>query len=296
MTVILLSTTDLRGQREWEFAQLLASIARNVDRGAHVRLHVLLQNCPPVTLARLRGQAPSYCHLSAIEGRCSLSTARNRLTGTALAQVMPSPDDVVGFPDDDCWYPDHVARSLADAFAARPDLDVLICRVSPQPDSTPVTADEVRPARVRDIVRLTTSNSLFVRGSIFLRVGAFDPELGVGTANGGAEDTDYAIRALLMAGRASLIDRALIAHAEPDQASAAKYYRGALIVLARHARRRPALMVEFLRKILVGNYFMARRRLSPRLLLSALAAAGRSFASGASQPLPPGSGVPKAKP
>ena len=66
-------------------------------------------------------------------------------------------------------------------------------------------------------------------------------------------------------------------------------YRGALIVLARHAGRRPALMFEFLRKLLVGGYFVLRRKLSPRLLLGAFSAAGRNFLSDASQPLHLGS-------
>jgi hypothetical protein len=157
----------------------------------------------------------------------------------------------------------------------------------------PIAKEEIRPAAVRDVVRLTTSNSLFLRGSTFLRVGTFDPELGVGTINGSAEDTDYAIRALLIAGRAGKVDRALVAHAEPDLASAAKYYRGALIVLARHARRRPALMFEFVRKIMVGGYFAARRKLPPRQLVGALGAAARTFSASASQSLHSGPFPPK---
>lgn len=289
MTLILFSTTDLKGHREREFAQLLISIERNVRNGADVRLYVLLQNCPGAKLAKLREWVPPYCRLTAVAGRCSLSTARNRLITTALAEAVPEDDDVIGFPDDDCWYPDHVGTSLADTFATLPDLDVLICRVKRQPDDEPIATEEVRQAAVREVVRLATSNSMFVRGSVFLRVGAFDPDLGVGTVNGGAEDTDYAIRALLAAGRADLVNRALIAHPEPDQASAAKYYRGALIVLARHAGRRPALMFEFLRKLLVGGYFVSRRKLSVRLLLRAFGAAGRDFLSNAAQPLHLGS-------
>ncbi|MFC2254414.1 glycosyltransferase family 2 protein [Labrys portucalensis] len=293
MATILFSTTDLHGQREREFAQLLTSIGRNAASGADMRLYVLVQNCTPAELAALREQVPPCCRLTAIEGRCSLSTARNGLIGIALAEAAPGRDDVVGFPDDDCWYPDLLVPSLTDTFAALPDLDILLCRVARQPSEKPVAAEEVRPAAVREVVRLSTSNSLFLRGSAFLRVGAFDPELGVGTVNGGGEDTDYAIRALLTAGQAGLIDRALVAHPEPDLASAAKYYRGALIVLARHARRRPALMFEFLRKILVGCYFVSRRRLSPRLLLAALGAAARNVSPPAPPPLRLGSKAPK---
>ena len=177
MTLILFSTTDLEGRRGVEFAQLLISIERNVRNGADVRLYVLLQNCASAKLAKLRKWVPPYCRLTAVAGRCSLSTARNRLIAAALAEAVPDNDDVIGFPDDDCWYPDHVGTSLADTFATLPDLDVLICRVKRQPDDEPIEAEEVRQAAVREVVRLTTSNSMFVRGSVFLRVGEFDPDL-----------------------------------------------------------------------------------------------------------------------
>ncbi|WP_448956247.1 glycosyltransferase family 2 protein [Labrys neptuniae] len=278
MSLILFSTTDLAGPRRQEFARMLASIERNCHGGPAIRLYVLLQNATPERLDALQVQVPSCCRMTAIPGRCSISAARNQLIARALEDEAIGADDVVGFPDDDCWYPDGVAAGLADSFAALADLDVLICRVALQPDGAPPRDGEVRPARVRDIVRVTTSNSMFLRGSVFLRLGDFDPELGVGTPNGGAEDTDYAIRALLVAGQAGLIDRALIAHPVPDQDSAAKYYRSALIVLARHAGRRPALMMEFLRKIAVGGYFLARRKLSARGLFAALMAAAGSFA------------------
>ena len=284
MALILFSTTDLAGSRERELTRLLASIGRNVQNGADIRLYLLLQNCPPTSLARLREQAPPCCRLVAISDRCPLSAARNQLIEAALAEATPGYDDVVGFPDDDCWYPDHTGTSLSRLFNVLPDLEVMICRVARQPDDAPVATEEVRQAAVSDIVRLTTSNSLFIRGTTFLRVGGFAPDLGVGTVNGSAEDTDYAIRALLAAGRAGLVDRALIAHPEPDLTSAAKYYRGALIVLARHAGQRPALMFEFVRKLLVGGYFVSRRKLSARHLLDAFAAAARNFLINTPQP------------
>ena len=89
MTLILFSTTDLEGHRGLEFAQLLISIERNVRNGADVRLYVLLQNCASAKLAKLRKWVPPYCRLTAVAGRCSLSTARNRLIAAALVSIRP---------------------------------------------------------------------------------------------------------------------------------------------------------------------------------------------------------------
>ncbi|WP_336489086.1 glycosyltransferase family 2 protein [Methylobacterium nigriterrae] len=277
MAIILISTTDMRGPRGPEFARLLDSIERNASASLPVRAYILLQNCTQDELERVRAAAPACCALAAVPGRLSISAARNRLIETVLSEAAVGPDDVVGFPDDDCWLPDAVLARLATVFSERPDLDVLICRVSLDPDPRPFDAASVAPASARQIVRVSTSNNMFFRGSLIGRVGPFDPELGLGTPNGGGEDTDYVIRAFLRAEGAGIIDRALVGHPEPDKDCAAKYFRGALVVLARHARLRPALMREFLRKPLVGLYFVGRGKLSWSAYRAALAEGGRSF-------------------
>lgn len=291
MALILFSTTDMRGPRRADFTRLLDSLERNAKGGQALRSYILLQNCPHAQLAMLQTKAPACCRLTAIESRCSVSVARNLLIAAALECEPFGADDIVGFPDDDCWLPDHFAGSLANVFAELEDLDVLICKVAGKPDLRAFAAREIVPASTRQIVRVTTSNSMFFRGPVFVRVGRFDPALGVGTPNGGGEDTDYVIRAFLAARRAGIIDRPVVAHPEPDQDSAAKYYRGALIVLARHAGGSPALMREFLRKLLVGGYFVVRRKLSLSALLAAFWDALRtrrtgepSLTSGATRP------------
>jgi hypothetical protein len=280
LALILFSTTDVAGPRQADFARMLRSVARNAAGPQAVRCHVLLQNCSLEELAALRNTAPACCHLTAIEGRCSLSAARNRLIEAVRHEAF-GPDDVVFFPDDDCWLPDHLAGSLATTFTALLQLDLLICRVTPAPVMRAFSAADVRPAATWQIVRIASSNGMFIRASVFRDLGRFDPSLGVGTANGGAEDTDFVIRAFLAARQSGILDRTVVAHSEPDRDSAAKYYRGSLIVLARHAARSPALLWEFLRKLLVGGYFTLCGKLRLRALLSAFAAATRSLAAGA---------------
>lgn len=277
MTLILFSTTDLKGARHAEFGRMLRSLGRNALGPQPLRCYMLLQNCSDEDLVALRAHAPGCCHLMAIGTNCSISAARNRLIEAATGTETFGPDDIIGFPDDDCWLPDHLAASLAATFAGSERLDLLICRIAPDPGLAAFGPGEMRPAATRQVVRVATSNSMFIRGPAFLRLGRFDESLGVGTPNGGAEDTDFVIRAFLAARQSGFVDRAVVAHATPDRDSAAKYYRGALIVLARHAHRNPALFYEFLRKLLVGGYFTLCGRLRPVALLAALGAATRSL-------------------
>lgn len=277
LTLILFSTTDLKGARQAEFARMLRSLGRNALGPQPVRCHMLLQNCSEEELVALRDKAPACCHLRAISGRCSISAARNLLIAAATGTEAFGPDDFVAFPDDDCWLPDHLAASLAAIFAGLERLDLLICRIAPDPSLTGFGPGEVAPASTRQVVRIATSNSMFLRGPAFRSLGRFDEALGVGTPNGGAEDTDFVIRAFLAARQSGFVDRAAVAHITPDRNSAAKYYRGALIVLARHAHRNPALFYEFLRKLLVGGYFTLSGKLRPVALLAALGAATRSL-------------------
>ena len=270
MTVILFATTDTKGARAAEFERLTASVAASRDEVGDLRFHVLLQNCDPAERDRRQARAPDWCRIAAEPGRVSASAARNRLIQAALAEAPARRDDVIGFPDDDAWLPEGFIRKLAALFASCRDLDVLLCRVSPSPDSEPFDAASVAPLSMVRLVRTTMASNMFMRGSIMTRVGLFDPGLGVGTPAGGGEDTDYMIRAALVAGRSGFIDRPLVGHPVPSNLKKGAYYSSGLTVLARYARRHPALMREFRRKVLVGLYFVLRRTVTLRTYGDAL--------------------------
>jgi hypothetical protein len=197
---------------------------------------------------------------------------------------------VVAFPDDDCWYPDRFLERLTRAFVERDTLDLMICRMSLDPDAAPFAAADIAPASARQVVRISSSNNIFLRGSLLAALGDFDLRLGLGpgTIVTGGEDTDYVIRAYLRARASGLVDRALVGHQPPDQGSAAKYFGGAMLVLARHARSRPALAAECLRKVLVGLYFACRGTLPLSGYADALHRGSHAFAhagrSGAPRP------------
>lgn len=272
MAIHLFTTTDWRGPRRADLARLLDSVERSRAEGVRVHHHLLLQNCTAEELAAAREseEMPSETRVSAIPGRAPISAARNQLIAGALAETPFGADDVVAFPDDDCWYADGFLKRLETAFAARPGLDFLLCRVANEPEDDPDGLRDVAPASAAQIVRLAMSNSLFVRGGLAASLGAFDPALGLGTPARGGEDTDYAVRALLAGRTTGFVDRPLVGHPPADRSAAARYYHGAAIVLARYARRRPALMREYLRKLLVGLVFTLQGRIQARTYVEAL--------------------------
>lgn len=277
MTIHLFTTTDLKGERATTFVRLIESIARSEAPGRNLRVHVLFQNCSADVIAAQIAGLPVQIRSCASPGRVPLSAARNQLMAAALAEEPFGDDDVVAFPDDDCWYPDGLLARLEGAFRDRPGLDLLLCRVSLDPYDAPDALAVMEPASTAAIVRLTMSNSLFVRGRLATVLGAFDPALGLGTPAQGGEDTDYAIRAFLAGREAAFVDRALVGHPVADRKAVIRYFRGATLVLARHARHRPALLREFGRKLLVGLYFVGQGRLPVRHFLDILRDSAGSF-------------------
>lgn len=280
MTIHLFTTTDLRGERAATFIRMIESIARSEVRGMTLRVHVLFQNCSSEAIAARVAQLPIESRLRVSPVRMPLSAARNHLMAEALAEAPFGDDDIVAFPDDDCWYPDGLLAQLETAFRERSRLDLLLCRVSLDPYEAPDALEAMEPATTAAVVRLTMSNSLFVRGRLATALGAFDPALGLGTPAQGGEDTDYAIRAFLAGQETAFVDRALVGHPVADRKAALRYFHGATLVLARHARHarhKPALMREFLRKLLVGFYFVGRGRLDPRHFLDILRESAGSF-------------------
>lgn len=279
MTIVLFTITDVCSGRGRDFDRMMASVADQSAPVPEIRHYVLLQNCDAATLRAYTMRAPATCRMTAVADRLSVSAARNLLFAHAMADGVFRESDVLGFPDDDCWMPDGFLRRLADVFEERRDLGLLACRSDLEPDGADFDARSLERASVPALVRQSSSNTMFVRGCVAARVGHFDPELGLGTPAGGGEDTDYVIRASLQSREAGFIDRALVGHRPSDRASAARYFRGAFIVLAQHARRSPALRREFLRKVLVGGYFILRGRLAPTVYGQALLDGARALRS-----------------
>lgn len=132
--------------------------------------------------------------LSGVEifsGKLPLSEARNLGLGHADG-------DVVGFPDDDCWYGPRVVDRVVEIFQWEPELGAICFNVlDPDRDLTYGGRPRGAPRGLgwSDLFRLPISVGIFVRSSVggALR---FNPALGAGTKIGSGEETEYVGRLL----------------------------------------------------------------------------------------------------
>lgn len=115
----------------------------------------------------------------------SLSKARNM--GIPLVQ-----GDIIGFPDDDCWYPSDFFVDLCNIFNTN-CLDG-ICTGVFDPIKNVVygnkqSKNNIDKINFKNVIRFTTSVGIFVKTDI--GINKFDERLGVGAEWRGGEDIDY---------------------------------------------------------------------------------------------------------
>ncbi|HEU4771678.1 MAG TPA: hypothetical protein VFS68_05930, partial [Candidatus Udaeobacter sp.] len=181
---------------------MLRSVALTVARLPDIPIShfLLLQRCSDHAFRAVERSVPPFVEATPIRGQVSLSAARNLLLSGAQAAGLIGRRTVIGFPDDDCWYPDGALEYIVRLFAHTPDLNLWFCKYSSSPSLTvDTTRPPVTPA-VRDVVRYASSNTTFVRGSVLEQSPGFDETLGIGTANMGGEDTEFALRAYVFGG------------------------------------------------------------------------------------------------
>jgi hypothetical protein len=273
MNIVLISTTDMKGGRSDVRDRMLQSLVESERtlRGDSMVLALLLQNCAAENSNAILTALPAFVRPVVIAGRVPLSTARNILLRQLSADGDLAPDTLVAFPDDDCWYPPGFLREVAAIFTGDATLDFWFCRYASQPIRDSFAAAAPRIARLREVVRNASSNTIFLRGRVVTAIGQFDEALGVGTPLGGGEDVDYALRARRIARKTAYRDAALVGHRDKAHQFRVRYWAGDLMVLARHARDGTAKL--FLRGIAIGCYLVLRRELALRDFTAALSRA-----------------------
>ena len=276
--VVLIATTDASSTRSDALERMLRSVGGNLAArpDLSIILLLLLQNCSDQLFRSMVGDFPPFVRVIPITYRTSLSAARNALLSHARSAGLISPSTVVGFPDDDCWYSNGLLGHVADTFAADPRLGLWFCRYSSNP--CPLVHSPVVPkqAKLRDVVRHSCSTAMFVRGEPIASGSKFDENLGIGTANVSGEDTEFALQAHLFGGHSMYLPLAAIGHRDRDPRKRARYYRGGLIAIARHAGRETKIAAELVRKLLVGVWLVLRRELPFAVFADAVLAAAKS--------------------
>jgi glycosyltransferase involved in cell wall biosynthesis len=163
-------------------------------------------------------------HKELKHGRLPLSRARN----IGLQYVT---GDVIGFPDDDCWYSPNVLQEVVSYFDAHPATSAICANVY---DPVLKRSYGGRPvgAHVRvdylNLFELPISVGIFVRRKAPESVGFhFDEQLGAGTLLGSGEETDLIYRLLKSKAVVEYVGSIQVFHPVPEyqEADIAKYHR-----------------------------------------------------------------------
>lgn len=123
-----------------------------------------------------------------------LSRARNHGLGHASG-------DVIGFPDDDCWYPEDLLENIESFLQRRADVDGVTARSYTEEDERTVqfavTSGSLNLQNVFGHGK-GISYCIFLRDEVVRSVGEFDEKIGVGADSkwGSGEETDYLIRSI----------------------------------------------------------------------------------------------------
>lgn len=118
--------------------------------------------------------------------------------------------EIVGFPDDDCWYPPKLLELLVAGFSTADGYDGITGRIVNETHAVSGNARFDRrsgPVTLSNLWRRACAATIFFTKDTIEAVGGFDEELGpgAGTPWGGAEDIDYPARAI-KAGRTLFYD------------------------------------------------------------------------------------------
>ena len=182
--------------RPADFARLLDSVERSpvADR---VQLVVCDQSADQ-SCARVLAESGTPVRWAATTSGRGASRGRN-----AGLQLAAAP--LVGFPDDNCWFPPETLGQVIDAFAA----DAGLVGLSGQQRTV-----DGRPSMLRwlpdpgsvtrgNFMRTSIMSTMFFRTSVLDEVGTFDEGMGVGSAGwyGAGEESDLMLRVLDAGGR-----------------------------------------------------------------------------------------------
>jgi len=108
--------------------------------------------------------------------------------------------DIIGFPDDDCYYPPFLIENIANLFKENKIYDGITGSVLDLDMSKRETFFHKKSGwlTVYNVWKRSISFTIFLKHSIVSKVGLFDEELGVGAGTiwGSGEETDFLVRAI----------------------------------------------------------------------------------------------------
>lgn len=213
-----------------ELDRLLTSLEQQICTDFHI--YLADQNAPGTLDAILQKHANLPIARILLPSR-GVSIARNAL----LSLVRE--EDIIVFPDDDCWYAPDTLTQAVEAFRRHPETGAVMGRSFSQPSAAPAVGQDSRVSQIGTFKNGETYLQFF-RAEVVKDL-RFDPQLGPGTGlpYGCGEDTDY----LLEAHKRAPVWRCpsiRVFHPSPDthvpsDAKIASYAAGRMFLLKKHA-------------------------------------------------------------
>ena len=182
---LILATVD----RIIELERFLESLDRQTFRD--FELFVVDQN-PDDRLVPILAPYSARFTIRHLRSERGLSRARN-------AALPHATGEIVGFPDDDCWYPAEYLEGIARFFDSHPEQAGFCGRYLNGLGRPRGWWDlDAGPVTKMNVFKRAGSASMFVRRSAAELLGGFDETLGLGAATPwkGGEDIDYITRAV----------------------------------------------------------------------------------------------------
>ncbi len=177
-----------------ELGRMLDSLCRQTHRNFEV---ILVDQNPGPELDDLRNVYESRIALRHVRARRGLSRARN-------AGLRFAGGDIIGFPDDDCWYEPDLLQRVAAELERNPKWSAVTGRAI-MPTGEPSSGRWDRsagPVSRVNVWRRAISFSMFFRRHAIQRC-RFDESLGVGAGTpwGAGEETDFLLQVLAQGGQ-----------------------------------------------------------------------------------------------
>lgn len=199
-----------------ELRRFLESVASQTYRG--VRVIVVDQNDDDRLDAVLAAFVPAL-DIRHLRSQPGLSRARN----VGLEEVT---SDLVGFPDDDCWYPAELVADVVRAFTEHSEWAGLsVCMRDARGKPSGMLWDRsAGPIGRYSIWRRAISIGIFLRASVVMAAGGFAEDLGQGSGThwGSGEESDYLLRVIETGWRVQYEPSLYVHHESPEPTTSAE--------------------------------------------------------------------------
>lgn len=199
------------------FERLLRSVHES-PHADHVELVLVDQSESQSCAAMLEDYQRGSWGPPRLAATIATTSARGASVGRNVGLHLASAT-IVGFPDDNAWYPSDTLRRIQDAFALAPDLAALSGRQTTLDGRDSMLRWNSKPGPVtrRNFLRTSIMSTMFFRRHIFDKVGHFDETMGVGSAGwyGAGEESDLLLRILGINGRVDYDPTLIVLQDEP---------------------------------------------------------------------------------